>query len=118
MGIPLDAVARGTHAMRRQSTAMARRSVSITKQIGSPTSFDVLRSFAEAKEHDSTPIRDGITYGFVRSASEEIERLRRLYEELLSAVIYKSPGETRHQTALRYIQQAESTRNQTQAGQS
>jgi hypothetical protein len=31
-----------------------------------------------------------------------------LYNELLLAVSNKYPGETRHQTALRYIQQAES----------
>jgi hypothetical protein len=40
----------------------------------------------------------------------ERERLRGLYEELLFAVGNKCPGETRHQTALRYIQQAEAPR--------
>ena len=37
----------------------------------------------------------------------ELTRLRGLYEELLFAVGNKYPGETRHQTALRYIQRAE-----------
>jgi hypothetical protein len=37
----------------------------------------------------------------------ELARLRALYEQLLYAVGNKYPGETRHQTALRYIQQAE-----------
>lgn len=32
-----------------------------------------------------------------------------LYSELLSAVARKFPGETRHQTALRYIKEAEGT---------
>ena len=32
----------------------------------------------------------------------------KLYEELLSAVAQKHEGETRHQTALRYIQERES----------
>ena len=40
----------------------------------------------------------------------ELARLRGLYEELLFAVGNKYPGETRHQTALRYIQQAEAPR--------
>lgn len=38
----------------------------------------------------------------------EVESLRSLYHELLYAVEKKYPGETRHQTALRYIQEAES----------
>ena len=38
---------------------------------------------------------------------EELKRLRGLYDELLYAVGKKFPDETRHQTALRYIQQAE-----------
>lgn len=36
--------------------------------------------------------------------------MRGLYDELLYAVGNKYPGETRHQTALRYIQQAEAPR--------
>ena len=40
------------------------------------------------------------------------------YNELLYAVAQKWPGETRHQTALRYIQNAERGSNQTQASQS
>ncbi len=41
-------------------------------------------------------------------ADDEIERTRRLYHELLFAVAQKWPGETRHDTALRYIQERES----------
>ena len=40
----------------------------------------------------------------------ELARLRGLYEELLYAVGNKHPRETRHQTALRYIHQAEAPR--------
>lgn len=39
------------------------------------------------------------------------------YFELLYAVAQKFPDETRHQTALRYIQQAESRSNQPEASQ-
>lgn len=39
------------------------------------------------------------------------ERTRALYEELLYAVARKYPGETRHQTALRYIRQREQEPN-------
>jgi hypothetical protein len=40
------------------------------------------------------------------------DELRALYWELLYAVSKKHPEETRHQTALRYIQQAEKQDNQ------
>lgn len=43
----------------------------------------------------------------IEADAREIERLSALYYELLYAVGNKCPGETRHQTALRYIQQAE-----------
>ncbi len=38
-----------------------------------------------------------------------IEQRESQYNELIMAVARKFPGETRHQTALRYIQNAEST---------
>ena len=40
-------------------------------------------------------------------AAVEIERLERLYHELLYAVGNHHAGESRHETALRYIRQAE-----------
>lgn len=40
-------------------------------------------------------------------AAEEIERLQALYHELLFAVGNKCPNESRHETALRYIHEAE-----------
>jgi predicted nuclease with TOPRIM domain len=39
----------------------------------------------------------------------EVERLRERYNELIYAVVHKYEGETRHETALRYIQNAEIT---------
>lgn len=45
--------------------------------------------------------------GYETPEEKELERVRGLYNELLFAVGRKYPGETRHQTALRYIQQAE-----------
>ena len=44
-----------------------------------------------------------------RVDSDELAQLREKYSELLCAVGNKYPEETRHQTALRYIQQAEAT---------
>ena len=41
------------------------------------------------------------------SKQAEIEALRKRYEELLYAVSCKYPNESRHETALRYIQERE-----------
>lgn len=43
----------------------------------------------------------------ISTLTKENERLREKYNELLFSVESKFPNETRHQTALRYIQQAE-----------
>jgi len=45
--------------------------------------------------------------GRAEAAEAQVAELRKLYEELLYAVACKFPGETRHQTALRYINNAE-----------
>lgn len=45
----------------------------------------------------------------IESREREIATLNRLYGELIRAVIRTFPDETRHETALRYIQQAEGT---------
>jgi hypothetical protein len=44
----------------------------------------------------------------VTRLTAEVQRLRGVYDELIYAVGNKYDGETRHQTALRYIRQAES----------
>jgi hypothetical protein len=43
----------------------------------------------------------------VAALEAERDRLRESYDDLIMAVVNKYPGETRHQTALRYIRQAE-----------
>ena len=47
----------------------------------------------------------------LQTLRDERDRLRRDYDELIMAVGNKYPGETRHQTALRYIQRAEEPSN-------
>ena len=47
----------------------------------------------------------------MKTLRDERDRLRRDYDELIMAVGNKYPGETRHQTALRYIQRAEEPSN-------
>lgn len=49
------------------------------------------------------------------TAQAEIERLAEKYNELIMAVARKWPDETRHQTALRYIMQAEAPSRDTGA---
>lgn len=44
-----------------------------------------------------------------KCAAAECKSLRALYEELLYAVAKKHPGETRHETALRYILERENS---------
>ena len=44
----------------------------------------------------------------MREAADEIDRLEKQYYELLYAVSKKHEGETRHDTALRYIRERES----------
>lgn len=53
--------------------------------------------------HVVTDGRQAVTYIPWR----EVERLRALYNELLYAVASKHEGETRHETALRYIRERE-----------
>lgn len=52
----------------------------------------------------------------LRSAEAELAEARKLYQELLFAVERKWPGESRHQTALRYIREREMPTNQTGQG--
>lgn len=48
-----------------------------------------------------------ITQGFIYQPYREAEQLREKYHELIYAVVRKFPDETRHETALRYIKEAE-----------
>ena len=45
----------------------------------------------------------------ISAIQEEAEKSHRLHGELLSAVGKKFPNETRHETALRYIREAENS---------
>lgn len=45
--------------------------------------------------------------GLLHSQKERVVEIEEKYHELIMAVGNKYPGETRHQTALRYIKQAE-----------
>lgn len=51
-----------------------------------------------------------------RSPTPAVEEMRKAYNELILAVGRKYEGETRHQTALRYIQQAEQGSNEARHG--
>ena len=66
------------------------------------------RSLNPDKSHASPEAEDAIAlladYDALAARLAEAERL---YMELIYAVSTKFPGETRHQTALRYIQRAE-----------
>jgi hypothetical protein len=65
-----------------------------------PDWFTVRKAEAEAPGHFN--VRDCYT-----PAPVQAQQAAPLYEELLFAVGNKHPDETRHQTALRYIRQAE-----------
>lgn len=52
---------------------------------------------------------------YIQLVEEQLGQVRKLqqeYEELIYAVVKKFPGETRHQTALRYIKEREQTANE------
>ena len=53
---------------------------------------------------------EAISVEEARADANALDDLRRKYSELLYAVASKHPQETRHETALRYIRQAEDAR--------
>lgn len=63
----------------------------------------------EAHAHHSALYRDEIES--LRSEIESLRKTQRLYDELLYQVVKKHPNESRHETALRYIRQAEAPSN-------
>lgn len=60
----------------------------------------------EPKLTTNVPYREAYQRG-VESQAQEILELKAKYYELIFAVATKTKGETRHQTALRYIMQRE-----------
>lgn len=85
--------------------AHIRRGVPAPAEVPMPepvgTRFDGTKLLKEADVH---------TYGDAREAAGYARGLE-LYNQLLFAVATKHPDETRHETALRYIRQAEESRN-------
>jgi hypothetical protein len=65
---------------------------------------------ARAENERLTLERDRL-YDREAALSAEVERLNGLYHDLLMQVGMKHPGETRHETARRYIQKAEYSDN-------
>lgn len=55
------------------------------------------------------------TSHLVHDLHAELKRVRALYEELLYQVATKHPGESRHETAKRYIRNAENRPDSTEA---
>lgn len=64
--------------------------------------MDILTDLRDADARGVYPPQNWTT-----RAANEIEQLRRKYNELIMAVASKFPNETRHETALRYIKKAE-----------
>ena len=56
-------------------------------------------------------LHDGSKQAVVYIPFREVEELRHRYNELLYAVASKHEGETRHETALRYILEREADKN-------
>lgn len=54
-----------------------------------------------------TPVNDCRQLETTATGETEIEQLRALYNELIYAVASRHKGETRHETALRYIREVE-----------
>ena len=49
----------------------------------------------------------------IEDNQDELERIKAKYYELIYAVERKFPNESRHETALKYIKQAENSKTQT-----
>ena len=62
----------------------------------------------EAREHH-LPAKNNALRVQIDRKNKRIEELQEKYSELIMAVAQKFPDESRHETALRYIQQREST---------
>lgn len=74
---------------------------------------NIVPAMWEVKEWNNEKIKAVVKCAFDAGRGTLSEK----YFELLYAVAQKFPDETRHQTALRYIQQAESRSNQPEASQ-
>jgi len=68
---------------------------------------DVIRQAIASGDIMRHVSHDGAAQAVTYIPRREIERLRAQYYELIYAVATKHDGETRHETALRYIQERE-----------
>lgn len=66
-------------------------------------SGDIMRNVVVDRSDPSMDGKQSVTYVPFR----DIDRMRTLYNELIYAVATKHDGETRHETALRYIRERE-----------
>lgn len=72
------------------------------------TDFEI--QWHEVARSDANAKFSGMTM-FARQLERENAELRRKYNELIMHVGNKYPGESRHETVLRYITQAETTKD-------
>ena len=68
---------------------------------------EAIRQAIAAGDFMRNVVRDGSAQSVTYLPWREVEHLRTLYNELLYAVVRKYEGETRHETALRYIRECE-----------
>lgn len=77
-----------------------------------PTGTESKTSWLTALKKELQWLKDEL-----KQAREDKERVEEKYYELIYQVAKKHPNESRHETALRYIKQAENRNSQTQAGE-
>jgi DeoR/GlpR family transcriptional regulator of sugar metabolism len=68
---------------------------------------EAIRQAIESGDFVRLVSKDGAKQLVTYLPHREVDRLRILYNELLDAVVSKHDGETRHETALRYIRERE-----------
>lgn len=68
---------------------------------------DLIRFFLKDNSFDTEFMVTAIQEYFLRNRQKPQEDIEKKYNELIMAVGNKFDGETRHETALRYIQKAE-----------
>lgn len=85
----------------RRAAASRGRQVDWSQPIGPDSWKASVRQEANDKDHVAYPLRARL------HKKNKLHKRNKLYDELLLAVGKKFPDETRHQTALRYIREAE-----------
>lgn len=70
---------------------------------------EVIRQAIASGDFMRNVLQDGSAQSVTYIPWREVDKWRRLYHQLLYAVESKHEGETRHETALRYIRERETT---------